>query len=324
MNQNDYIGNKLKVFTQDMAQTASIVSRIVASSISATVRAGKIIRDVMSHGGLNIVEKGKNDLQTEADRCAQRCIIASLSSQFPNITIIGEEESTNCDVPPDWMVTEIDQEILKLKLPAHLENIDPKDVCVWVDPLDGTSEYTQGLVEHVTVLVGVAVGQKAVGGVIHQPYYKNTDSGILGRTIWGISGVGFGGFSPITPVGGKRIITTTRSHSDNNVQAAIDALHPDEILRVGGAGYKVILLLEGKAHAYVFASKGCKRWDTCAPEAILSAVGGTLTDFYGEFYSYNAKTSFANVKGVLATAPGENHQWYLNQIPDKVKQKLIQ
>ncbi|KZC06218.1 PREDICTED: 3'(2'),5'-bisphosphate nucleotidase 1 [Dufourea novaeangliae] len=307
-----------------MAQSASLLSRIVASSISATVRAGKIIRDVMSQGALNIVEKGKNDLQTEADRCAQRCIIASLSSQFPNITIIGEEESSNCDIPSDWVVTEVDEEVLKLKLPSNLENIDPKDICVWVDPLDGTSEYTQGLVEHVTVLVGVAIGKRAVGGVIHQPYYKNTDNDVVGRTIWGINGVGFGGFSPIAPVDRKKIITTTRSHSDSNVQAAINALHPDEVLRVGGAGYKVILLMEGKAHAYVFASKGCKRWDTCAPEAILHAIGGTLTDFRGEYYSYDAKTSHPNVRGVLATAPGENHQWYLSQIPQEVKDKLKQ
>lgn len=307
-----------------MAQSASLLSRIVASSITATVRAGKIIRDVMSHGGLNIVEKGKNDLQTEADRCAQRCIIASLSCQFPNITIIGEEESSDCDVPSDWVVTEADQEVLKLKLPEHLEDIDPKDVCVWVDPLDGTSEYTQGLVEHVTVLVGVAIGQKAVGGVIHQPYYKNIESGILGRTLWGINGVGFGGFTPNAPPHGKRIITTTRSHSDSNVEAAIHALQPDEVLRVGGAGYKVIMLMEGKAHAYVLASKGCKRWDTCAPEAILHAVGGTLTDFHGEQYSYAAETTYVNLRGILATAPGEIHQWYLNHISEEVKQKLEQ
>ncbi|XP_017890155.1 3'(2'),5'-bisphosphate nucleotidase 1 [Ceratina calcarata] len=305
-----------------MAQSACLLSRIVASSITATVRAGKIIRDVMTHGGLNIVEKGKNDLQTEADRCAQRCIIASLSQQFPNITIIGEEEPSNCEVPSDWVVTEADQEVLKLKLPAHLEDIDPKDVCIWVDPLDGTSEYTQGLVEHVTVLVGVAVGQRAVGGVIHQPYYKNNTDNVLGRTLWGIVGVGYGGFAPSAPPEGKRIVTTTRSHSDSNVQAAITALSPDEILRVGGAGFKVILLLEGKAHAYVFASKGCKRWDTCAPEAVLHAVGGTLTDFYGEQYPYNAETTFSNEKGVLATAPGQIHQWYLNHIPYEVKQKV--
>ncbi|KAK9295805.1 hypothetical protein QLX08_010014 [Tetragonisca angustula] len=305
-----------------MAQSACLLSRIVASSITATVRAGKIIRDVMAHGNLHIIEKGKNDLQTEADRCAQMCIIASLSQQFPNVTIIGEEGSSNCDVPSDWIVTDADQEVLQLKLPAHLKDIDPKDVCIWVDPLDGTSEYTKGLVEHVTVLVGVAIGHRAIGGVIHQPYYKNTENETLGRTLWGINGVGFGGFTPTPSVNGKRIITTTCSHSDSNVQAAINAVSPDEVIRVGGAGYKVILLLEGKAHAYVFASKGCKRWDTCAPEAVLCAVGGTLTDFHGEQYSYNAETTYSNERGVLATAPGQIHQWYLNHIPYEVKQKL--
>jgi 3'-phosphoadenosine 5'-phosphosulfate (PAPS) 3'-phosphatase len=35
--------------------------------------------------------QGKNDLQTEADRSAQRCIIASLHKQFPKVSIFGEE-----------------------------------------------------------------------------------------------------------------------------------------------------------------------------------------------------------------------------------------
>lgn len=30
-------------------------------------------------------------MQTEADRAAQRCIIASLHKQFPKVAIIGEE-----------------------------------------------------------------------------------------------------------------------------------------------------------------------------------------------------------------------------------------
>ena len=40
---------------------------------------------------LSLTVQGYDDPQTEADRRAQRCIVASLSSQFPNITIIGEE-----------------------------------------------------------------------------------------------------------------------------------------------------------------------------------------------------------------------------------------
>lgn len=99
-------------------------------------------------------------------------------------------------------------------------------------------------------------------------------------------------------------------------------MEPDEILRVGGAGHKVMLLLEGRAHAYIFASRGCKRWDTCAPEAVLHAAGGTLTDLWGEKYSYDANTSYPNEKGVLASAPGEQHSWYVSHIPDEVKQDV--
>ena len=83
-----------------------------------------------------------------------------------------------------------------------------------------------------------------------------------------------------------------------------------------------MLLLEGKAHAYVFASKGCKRWDTCAPEAVLHAIGGTLTDLHGKRYSYNSKTNHSNTGGVLATAPDQQHQWYLERIPNEIKQRL--
>ena len=70
-------------------------------------------------------------------------------------------------------------------------------------------------------------------------------------------------------------------------------MKPDEVLRQGGAGnkvktkkveilivqlfLKVLRVIEGDAHAYVFASPGTKKWDTCAPEAILVAMGGRLT-----------------------------------------------
>nr|CAD7197265.1 unnamed protein product [Timema douglasi] len=312
-----------------MAQSAPLILRLVASSVTAATRAGKIIRDIMSEGDLGIVEKGKNDLQTEADRSAQRCILASLSQQFPEVTIIGEEEPSFCEVPSDWVVTDSDPEVLKMACPAYLQNIDDKDVVIWVDPLDGTSEYTQGLLEHVTVLIGVAVGDRAVGGVIHQPYYnykQQREGGEveeMGRTLWGIVGGGVGGFIPTSAPEGCRILTTTRSHSTPVVQAALDALQPDEVIRVGGAGHKVMMLIEGKAHAYVFASKGCKKWDTCAPEAVLIATGGHLTDLHGESYKYHKDIPHPNTGGVLATGHGQDHDWYLAKLPDAVRQALV-
>lgn len=49
-----------------------------------------------------------------------------------------------------------------------------------------------GLLDHVTVLIGVAVNGEAKGGVIYQPYY-NYQAGsdaTLGRCIWGLIGLG--------------------------------------------------------------------------------------------------------------------------------------
>ena len=53
----------------------------------------------------------------------------------------------------------------------------------------------------------------------------------------------------------------------------------------------MLLVLEGGAHAYVFASPGCKKWDICAPEAVLTAAGGKLTDLHGNPYLYHSDVS---------------------------------
>lgn len=45
-------------------------------------------------------------------------------------------------------------------------------------------------------MIGVAVGKRAVAGVVHQPYYnyKSEIPGVeMGRTMWGIVGAGIGG-----------------------------------------------------------------------------------------------------------------------------------
>lgn len=85
----------------------------------------------------------------------------------------------------------------------------------------------------------------------------------------------------------------------------------------------MLLLAEGKAHAYVFASKGCKKWDTCAPEAILKAVGGKLTDMHGKEYSYDKDVEFPNRGGVFATAKGVDYDYLVAKIPADVRNLLV-
>ncbi|XP_066245955.1 3'(2'),5'-bisphosphate nucleotidase 1 [Euwallacea similis] len=310
-----------------MPQTSPLLLRLLACSTTAAFQAGKIIKDIMAKGELGIVEKGsdKNDLQTEADRSAQKCIVASLSRLFPDVTIIGEEGPDNDvgDVPLEWIIKDLDKGVLAGSCPMEFSGVKAEDVVVWVDPLDGTSEYTQGLLDHVTVLIGLAVKGKAVGGVIHQPYYNyKINPETEGRTLWGLIGLGVGGFTPSDPCSDKFIVTTTRSHADVTVLKTLETLKADEVIRVGGAGHKVLLLLEGKAHAYVFASKGCKRWDTCAPEGVLRALGGVLTDIHGKEYDYSRDVSYPNAQGVFATLKQVNHADLIAKIPRELKDRF--
>ena len=82
------------------------------------------------------------------------------------------------------------------------------------------------------------------------------------------------------------------------------------------------MVLEGQASAYVFASGGCKKWDTCAPQAVLEAAGGRLTDVHGGDYKYHAAVGRVNCGGVLATLVAASHQGYVDRMPAHVKDAL--
>uniref|UniRef100_A0A8C6KRI6 3'(2'),5'-bisphosphate nucleotidase 1 n=2 Tax=Nothobranchius furzeri TaxID=105023 RepID=A0A8C6KRI6_NOTFU len=309
--------------TDLMSGNPAVVMRLVASAYSVAEKAGAIVRKVLHSGELGIVEKtGANDLQTLADRLAQQSICASLSRRFPKITIIGEEDLPAEEVKEDLIELGHFDEVLQKNCPEEFRSLKEEELVVWVDPLDGTKEYTEGLLDNVTVLIGIAYGGRAIAGVINQPFYNYQlgAGAVLGRTMWGVLGLGAFGFQLQEVPGDKRIVTTTRSHSNKVVTDCVNAMEPHEVIRVGGAGNKIIQLVEGRASAYVFASPGCKKWDTCAPEAILHAVGGKLTDMHGNAYRYDADVQHMNSAGVLAAL--SNHDYYVSRVPRSVLQAL--
>eukprot|EP00074_Homo_sapiens_P081431 XP_016855535.1 3'(2'),5'-bisphosphate nucleotidase 1 isoform X11 [Homo sapiens] len=184
-------------------------------------------------------------------------ICSSLARKFPKLTIIGEEDLPSEEVDQELIEDSQWEEILKQPCPSQYSAIKEEDLVVWVDPLDGTKEYTEGLLDNVTVLIGIAYEGKAIAGVINQPYYN----------------------------------------------------------------YEIIQLIEGKASAYVFASPGCKKWDTCAPEVILHAVGGKLTDIHGNVLQYHKDVKHMNSAGVLATL--RNYDYYASRVPESIKNALV-
>lgn len=138
--------------------------------------------------------------------------MASLRKNFPGIVAIGEEgKQAHGEIPEDWVVTDEDSEAKSLIIPEKYAGTKLEDICVWVDPLDGTKEYTEGLLDHVTILIGIAVGKTAVAGVINQPFFNyQAKDGNLGRTIYGVVGSGVKGIDRVLPPKDERIVTTSR------------------------------------------------------------------------------------------------------------------
>ena len=83
-------------------------------------------------------------------------ICGSLKKAFPNLTVIGEEGEVDLtNVKSDLLVTEQDRSVIELyeaKLSNDIKEAKMEDLTVWVDPLDGTKEFTEGHLDHVTVL----------------------------------------------------------------------------------------------------------------------------------------------------------------------------
>lgn len=84
----------------------------------------------------------------------------------------------------------------------------------------------------------------------------------------------------------------------------------------------MLMLLEGVAHAYIYASTGCKRWDCCAVEALINTIGGRVTGIDGWEYSYAADVKPMNYRGLIVTPVAAWHDGYVSRMPLQIVKKL--
>src|SRR5690606_19507560 len=98
-------------------------------------------------------------------------------------------------------------------------------------------------------------------------------------------------------------LVTSRSHADAAVEAVARELEVAERWPSGSVGLKCAAIAEGKADVYVHPVSYMSEWDTCAPEAVLVAAGGTVTDCRGRPLEYNKRDPKQRY-GILACAPG--------------------
>jgi 3'(2'), 5'-bisphosphate nucleotidase len=214
------------------------------------------------------------------------------------------------------------------------ESLIAADVCLWIDPLDGTKEFVLGNLTNVSVLIGIAVCDRPVAGVILQPFVGGGD------VTYGAIGVGVFHNGDKIEADLNRVYDNdndndSRSSSDTTIKIAMSGKHigdggrlsdaidrlndvdvdvdPNndtkpcvQVLPLNACGNKMLRVIRGDASAHL-QGPGASRWDTCAGEALLMALGGVVTSLDGLPYQYIQDSCYDNAGGFAAARTPELH-----------------
>ena len=69
---------------------------------------------------------------------------------------------------------------------------------------------------------------------------------------------------------------------------------------MGSVGLKIGLVTEAQRDLYVYTGGRTKIWDTCGPEAVLTAAGGKMSDVDGNSLVYDREDLY-NRRGIVAS-----------------------
>lgn len=248
------------------------------------------------------------------------------------VSSTGGASSTSAASPPMTSIPVPDD--LEGTMDPDTVSVEASRVSVVVDPLDGTKSYANGDPDAVSILIGILLDNEPYFGVVGKPFgYTGLDP-MLDTTcvcIYGgplLDGVYIAGVAkPIERIS-LQTLNDDQSNIDDLPRAVISSsrskgvvndfcshlsehglIHPDPLL-ISGAGEKSLrLILQRNNEAlWFFPKAGTSRWDIAAPDALLRALGGKLTDKFGNNIDYNTtQKDSENLEGVVACINAELH-----------------
>jgi 3'(2'), 5'-bisphosphate nucleotidase len=210
--------------------------------------------------GFQVQHKADRSVVTEADHAAEAIILAGLREALPGCTVVAEEEAASGKVtaarPEMWLV----------------------------DPLDGTREFTGGG-DDFAVNIGLVRNGRPVLGVVGVPATGEIFGGIVGVGAWRQKDGVRSAIAVREPPASGLTVVASRHHGD---QAQLDAfLGGRKVAEVVnfGSSLKFCRVAEGRADLYPRFGRTME-WDTCAPQAVLEAAGGSVLTLNGRPLGY--------------------------------------
>jgi 3'(2'), 5'-bisphosphate nucleotidase len=220
--------------------------------------------------------KPGNEPVTIADREASAIVVAALQGAFPADVVISEEAA---DDP---------------------RRNDPGARVWYVDPIDGTKDFIRGAAGFA-VMIGLCVDARPTLGVVYQPVGDRLFWAQIGHGAWSIDADGERPLTCSTVANLDEVrLVASKSHRTGQIDQVKDALGIVDEMNIGSVGLKIGLIALGVRDLYVNPSSQSKAWDTCAPEAILTAAGGRISDLWGKPLRYDVP-DLRNSRGLIAS-----------------------
>ena len=230
-------------------------------SQKASIQASKILMDFYSRSHHCVTQKPENKGPvTAADIQSHRIIVKILAENFPDDAILSEEGGD-------------DRSRLKKSR-------------VWlVDPLDGTRNFIQKR-EEFAIHIGLSVDHNAVFGFVYLPVSKTSIWGNVRQGAFFERHGRIQGLECSKEIQKQTVLMRSRHHFSDQDESYSKKINPDKVIHCGSVGRKAFELAQNHCSLF-FYSGVLSEWDTCAPEVIVRAAGGIVTDFYGNPLSYN-------------------------------------
>lgn len=247
--------------------------------------------------------KNNNDPVTSADLEVNQLIINRINEKYSNI---------------GWNLLSEENKNLGLK-----NNND----WLWIlDPLDGTKDFIQNSGEYAMHL---ALSYKNVPylGVVLIPdkeelWISNGEEAWVETKNRSKGEAEFSSFRNLEDM----TLVTSKNHRNEVLQRLIDKSNFKRIIRMGSIGCKIASIIRGESDIYISLSlsgqTSPKDWDFAAPEAILKAAGGAITNLENQELTYN-KSNFEQGGIIIATGNKENHKNICLKLKEIIKENNI-
>ena len=245
--------------------------------------------------------KNNNDPVTLADLKVNELIIKRINQEYQDI---------------NWEI--LSEENFKIES-NFFNNVD----WLWIlDPLDGTKDFIQGT-QNYAMHLALNYKRKPLIGVVLIPEKDELWISYAGKILCEKrdGSIRKPNLSE-TNILQEMTIVTSKNHRNQKLKDLIEKINFKKTIVMGSIGCKIASIIRGESDIYIALSlpgkSAPKDWDFAAPEAILRAAGGYITNVENDDLVYS-RADLKHPGIIIASNNKRNHKRICSQIKEIIE-----